>query len=74
MNYSSGVITSSYCGTNIDHAVTAVGYGTENGQEYFLVRNSWGTYWGDRGYVKVGVASGAGVCGINQYPVYGFTN
>lgn len=63
--YSSGVITSAACGTTIDHAVTAVGYGTESGQDYFLVQNSWGTGWGDNGLVKIAATSGAGTCGIN---------
>ena len=45
--YSSGVITSTDCGTSETHAVVAVGYGTENGENYFLVRNSWGTGWGE---------------------------
>jgi len=50
--YTSGVITSSKCGTNIDHAVVAVGYGTDPTYgAYFLVRNSWGTSWGESGYV-----------------------
>jgi len=53
--YNGGILTSPYCGTNLDHAVLAVGYGSENGQEYFLVRNSWGPYWGENGYVKIGV-------------------
>ena len=68
--YTSGIITSDSCGTNIDHAVLAVGYGTDHtsGQEYWLVKNSWGTTWGDAGYVKIGIAEGDGVCGINEYP------
>ena len=70
-SYKSGVITSSACGTNIDHAVAAVGYGTDpSAGGYYLVRNSWGTSWGDQGYVKIGQASGAGICGINQYVAY----
>jgi len=72
-NYVSGVITSASCGTNLDHGVLAVGYGTENGDEYFLVKNSWGASWGESGYVKIGVADGAGICGINSsasQPVY----
>lgn len=54
--YRDGVITSPSCGTGINHAVTAVGYGTENGQRYILVRNSWSSGWGDKGYVKIGVS------------------
>ena len=64
--YSSGIITSSACGTNIDHAVVAVGYGSN----YYIVRNSWGTSWGESGYVRIGVTEGAGTCGINQYVFY----
>lgn len=45
--YTSGVITGDECGTDLDHAVLAVGYGTEDGNDYFLVKNSWSTYWGD---------------------------
>ena len=42
------------CGVLLDHAVVAVGYGTDTSYgDYFLVRNSWGTSWGDNGYVKI---------------------
>jgi KDEL-tailed cysteine endopeptidase len=67
-SYTSGTITSSACGTNIDHAVAIVGYSTTG--NYWLVRNSWGTSWGMQGYVQIGMASGAGICGINQYVAY----
>lgn len=66
--YSTGVITGTACGTSLDHGVLAVGYGTENGQGYFLVKNSWGAEWGDNGYVKIGDTDGAGVCGILSGP------
>jgi C1A family cysteine protease len=67
-SYTSGVITSAGCGTNIDHAVAAVGYNMSG--NYWIVRNSWGTSWGQAGYVWIGMASGAGICGINQYVAY----
>jgi KDEL-tailed cysteine endopeptidase len=72
-SYSSGVLTSaSKCGTSLDHAVVAVGYGTDStAGGYYLVRNSWGTGWGENGYVKIGEAAYPGICGINkdvQYP------
>ena len=65
--YTGGVITGSACGTQLDHGVLAVGWGTDaTAGDYFIVKNSWGPSWGDNGYVKIGAASGAGVCGINQ--------
>jgi len=46
MYYKTGVLDGTACGTRLDHAVSAVGSGTENGVGYWLVRNSWGTGWG----------------------------
>lgn len=66
--YKTGVISASDgCGTKLDHAVAAVGYGTDSktGLPYYLVRNSWGTSWGESGYVKIQRdGDGYGVCGI----------
>ena len=72
-SYSSGILTSSSCGTNLDHGVLIVGYGTENGQDYWTVKNSWGTSWGDKGYVKIARSSStndAGICGIAMDPSF----
>jgi C1A family cysteine protease len=70
-SYSSGVLDSWLCGTRLDHAITAVGYGTEDGKDYYLVRNSWGGSWGDQGYIKIAATSdGKGVCGIQQVSVW----
>jgi KDEL-tailed cysteine endopeptidase len=72
-SYASGVLTSASCGTNLDHGVLIVGYGQENGQDYWLVKNSWGTTWGDNGYVKIARSSStndAGVCGIALSPSF----
>lgn len=72
-SYSSGVLTSSSCGTNLDHGVLIVGYGEENGQKYWLVKNSWSTTWGDKGYVKIARSEStndAGICGIAMQPSF----
>jgi C1A family cysteine protease len=72
-SYSSGVLTSTSCGTTLDHGVLIVGYGSENGQDYWLVKNSWGTTWGDKGYVKIARSSSTndpGICGIAMDPSF----
>ena len=72
--YDSGVFTGR-CGTSLDHGVVVVGYGTENGVDYWLVRNSWGKNWGEDGYFKLQRnvrGTNTGKCGIAMeasYPV-----
>jgi C1A family cysteine protease len=72
-SYSSGVLTSTSCGQNLDHGVLIVGYGTENGIKYWLVKNSWSTSWGDQGYVKIARSDSTndkGICGIAMQPSF----
>ena len=71
--YRSGVFTGR-CGTDLDHGVVAVGYGTDKGKDYWIVRNSWGPNWGESGYVKMerNINATTGKCGIAMeasYPV-----
>jgi len=68
--YSSGVLDDPSCGTNLDHAVLLVGYGTDTtaGKDFWLVKNSWGAAWGLGGYIQivrnVGPDGAASQCGI----------
>eukprot|EP00927_Polykrikos_kofoidii_P068325 TRINITY_DN63696_c0_g1_i1.p1 TRINITY_DN63696_c0_g1~~TRINITY_DN63696_c0_g1_i1.p1 ORF type:complete len:359 (-),score=40.23 TRINITY_DN63696_c0_g1_i1:62-1138(-) len=71
--YKSGVLKDSGCGTALDHAVLAIGYGTENGQDYWLVKNSWNASWGEQGYVRLARTNSSaswGECGIAMRPMY----
>lgn len=70
--YSSGVFTGE-CGTELDHGVTAVGFGTDaDGTKYWLVKNSWGTSWGEEGYIRMqrDIAAKEGLCGIAMQASY----
>jgi len=63
--YSSGIFSNWSCGNSLNHAVLAVGYGSENGQDYFRIKNSWGTSFGEAGYFRFARRSqGIGMCGI----------
>merc|ERR1712232_1479436 len=71
--YNKGIVKSDLCGANLDHGVLAVGYGVEDGTKYWKVKNSWGSSWGDSGYLRIERgAGGSGECGIlmsASYPV-----
>lgn len=71
--YSKGVMTGS-CGTALDHGVLAVGYGTDDGQDYWKVKNSWGAGWGEAGYIRLcrncDKNGSSGQCGIAEDASY----
>jgi len=68
--YSSGVLDSSSCGTNLDHGVLVVGYGTDSSssKDYWKVKNSWGATWGEAGYLRM--VRNKNMCGISQQASY----
>jgi len=70
--YKSGVVTSG-CSAGTNHAVLAVGYEKVNGVEAFIVKNSWGTTWGNQGYIAIStdqsINKGLGACGILTQPI-----
>ena len=63
-NYANGVFAQC-TSKDINHAVLVVGYGTENGVDFWLVKNSWGTTWGNNGMIKI--RRGSNECGIGKY-------
>jgi len=69
--YKSGVFDDPSCGDALDHGVAAVGYGTsDDGKDYFKVRNSWGPSWGDEGYILISRSTeyhANGTCGILSF-------
>tara|TARA_B110000261_G_scaffold161246_1_gene202339 strand:- start:135 stop:1157 length:1023 start_codon:yes stop_codon:yes gene_type:complete len=72
--YSSGVFKNTGCGTSLDHAVVIVGWGTDSvGGDYYILRNSWGTTWGESGYMKLArgtIYGKSGECGVLSLPYY----
>jgi C1A family cysteine protease len=74
--YKSGIFDSAKCGTSLDHATLVVGFGTDaaSGTDYWIMKNSWGTVWGEQGYMQLAIQSGAGVCGIQMGPLYPSSN
>lgn len=62
-----GVFSGS-CGSDLDHGVAAVGFGSSKGIDYITLKNSWGPKWGEKGYIKMKRNTGKpeGLCGINK--------
>merc|ERR1719277_2763426 len=70
-DYESGIFNG--CGKDsvIDHAVTAIGYGEEDGHKYWLIQNSWGVDWGEGGHIRLERHDQDTYCGMNNDPQKG---
>jgi len=71
-HYTSGVLTDDTCGDNPDHGVLLVGYGVDNGQKYWKIKTSWGTTFGEDGYIRIerGGNHSHGECGVRLFATF----
>jgi len=66
-----GIYDNRSCPSQVDHLISLVGYGSEGGKDFWIVKNSWGSVWGENGFGKV--RRGVNMCGIvsdNSYFIY----
>lgn len=71
-NYTSGIVTSEHCSDSpedLNQAVLVIGYGSENKTKYWIVKNSWGTNWGEKGYVRI-ARDANNTCGIGNQALF----
>ncbi|KAM7029056.1 cathepsin S isoform 2-T3 [Acridotheres tristis] len=67
--YHSGVFDDPQCSQEVNHGVLVVGYGSLDNKEYWLVKNSWGVWFGDSGYIRM-ARNASNLCGIASYASY----
>ena len=71
-SYKFGILQPTACGTALNHAVTLVGWGydTYTSQEFWLIRNSWGPDWGDKGFIKIAINGNSCNVQANVYQLF----
>ena len=67
-SYKKGIMSASGCPAGTDHAIVIIGWGKSGSTKYWIIRNSWGTSWGEKGYFRL--ALGKNSCGIRDWPLY----
>lgn len=70
--YQGGIFEHDPCLYSLGHAALLVGYGTENNTDYWTLKNTWGTDWGEDGYIRM--RRNVGLCGIAEYNIYAVLN
>merc|ERR1711908_76578 len=70
-HYAAGILTGP-CDDKVDHGLLAIGYGSEDGLDYWHLKNSWGPNWGEGGFMRIkrGDSTKYGQCGIKQIATY----
>ncbi|CAI5502628.1 unnamed protein product, partial [Closterium sp. Naga37s-1] len=71
MNYTGGYVYADpncYATRLVDHLVVVVGFNLLDATPHWIIRNSWGPSWGESGYMKIAIAGGPGICGMNTLP------
>lgn len=70
--YKSGIYNDPTCSNQHNHATNIVGWGigTLEQPEYWIMRNSWGTGWGEQGYMRMQIVEGDGQCGVQMWGLY----
>jgi C1A family cysteine protease len=71
-HYKSGILDSAMCKTGLNHSVNIVGWGEDSStsSEYWIIRNSWGTTWGESGFMRLKIEEGDGICGAQMQPSF----
>lgn len=69
MRYSAGIYDEPNCTTNTNHAALLVGYGVEGGKDFWILKNSYGSNWGESGYIRI-ARNSDNLCGIATEAIY----
>lgn len=69
MRYANGIYSESNCPTTMNHACLLIGFGSENGEDYWILKNSWGESWGESGYMRLSRNMSCEISSSTMYPI-----